>query len=64
MRWTFARTNLIAIESNIFAKNFIMGHSHEDHHGHEEAEQNEIGGPVVFALVCLTLAILIIFFLV
>ena len=26
-----------------------MGHDH-DHHDHSEAEQNEIGGPVVFAL--------------
>jgi len=42
-----------------------MGHSHEnhDHHGHMEAEQNEIGGPVTFALVCFALAIVIIYFL-
>jgi len=42
-----------------------MGHSHDNHdnHGHMEAEQNEIGGPVTFALICLTLAIVIIYFL-
>ena len=40
-----------------------MGHSHDDHHQHEEAQQNEIGAPVVFALVCLALAILIIYFI-
>lgn len=40
-----------------------MSHSHEDHgHGHPEAEQNEIAGPVLFALVCVTLAIVIIYF--
>jgi hypothetical protein len=46
-------------------KNEKMGHSHEnhDHHGHMEAEQNEIGGPVTFALVCFALAIVIIYFL-
>lgn len=40
-----------------------MGHSHDEHHEHGEAQQNEIGGPVVFALVCFTLAILIIYFI-
>lgn len=32
-----------------------------DHH--KEAEQNEIGGPVVFALVLLAIAVTIIYFL-
>ncbi len=42
-----------------------MGHSHDnhEHHGHMEAEQNEIGGPVTFALICLALAIVVIYFL-
>jgi hypothetical protein len=42
-----------------------MGHSHDNHdnHGHAEAEQNEIGGPVTFALICFALAIVIIYFL-
>jgi hypothetical protein len=42
-----------------------MGHSQDNHdnHGHMEAEQNEIGGPVTFALICLVLAIVIIYFL-
>lgn len=40
-----------------------MGHSHDDHHGgHQEAEQNEIGGPVTFALFCLACAVVIIYF--
>jgi hypothetical protein len=30
---------------------------------HKDAEQNEIGGPVVFALICLALVVLIIYFL-
>jgi len=42
-----------------------MGHSHDDqgHHGHHEAEQNEIAGPVVFALICVILVIVVIYFL-
>ncbi|MFN8776092.1 MAG: hypothetical protein ACK5XV_04925 [Flavobacteriales bacterium] len=39
-----------------------MGHD-ANHHEHHEAEQNEIGGPVTFALVCLVLAIVVIYFL-
>lgn len=40
-----------------------MSHSHEEHHhGHKEAEQNEIAGPVLFAVVCVSLAVLIIYF--
>lgn len=31
---------------------------------HKEAEQNEVGGPVVFAVVLLALAVLIIYFLI
>jgi len=34
-----------------------------DNHEHLEAEQNEIGGPVTFALVCLVLAVIVIYFL-
>jgi hypothetical protein len=30
---------------------------------HKEAEQNEIGGPVVFAIVLLAIAVTIIYFL-
>ena len=42
-----------------------MGHSHDNHenHGHAEAQQNEIGGPVTFALIYFALAIVIIYFL-
>ena len=40
-----------------------MSHDHHDsHHGHQEAEQNEIAGPVLFALVCVVLAVIIIYF--
>lgn len=31
--------------------------------GHKEAEQNEIGGPVVFAVILVVLAITVIYFL-
>lgn len=31
--------------------------------GHKEAQENEIGGPVVFALMMLAIAVLIIYFL-
>lgn len=40
-----------------------MGH-HEEHHGHQEAEQNEIGGPVTFAIFCLAAAIVVIYFMI
>jgi hypothetical protein len=40
-----------------------MGNSHDNHHGHQEAQQNEIGGPVTFALICLALAVVVIYFL-
>lgn len=45
-------------------KHINMAHSHEEHHGHghREAEQNEIGGPVLFAVICVTLAVVIIYF--
>ena len=39
-----------------------MGHDH-DHHDHSEAEQNEIGGPVVFALFLFAIVITAIWFL-
>ncbi len=40
-----------------------MSHTHEDHgHGHQEAEQNEIAGPVLFALACVVVSLLIIYF--
>jgi hypothetical protein len=39
-----------------------MGHDH-DHHDHAEAEQNEIGGPVVFALFLFAIVITSIYFL-
>jgi len=39
-------------------------HSSHDHaHGHHEAEQNEIGGPVVFALILFGLVVAVIGFL-
>ncbi|MEN9638172.1 MAG: hypothetical protein RLZZ262_40 [Bacteroidota bacterium] len=38
-----------------------MGHHENDHHEVHEAEQNEIGGPVVFALLCLVMAIVVIY---
>lgn len=40
-----------------------MSHDHHDHHDeHLEAEQNEIAGPVLFALVCFILALVLIYF--
>lgn len=39
------------------------GHDHDHGHGHHEAEQNEIGGPVVFALILFGLVITVIGFL-
>jgi hypothetical protein len=33
------------------------------HHEHMEAEQNEIGGPVTFAICCLIVAVVIIYFM-
>lgn len=46
-------------------KIFQMSHDHHDDHshGHQEAEQNEIGAPVLFALICAAAAVLIIYFL-
>ncbi len=38
-------------------------HDHGHGHGHHEAEQNEIGGPVVFALILFGLVITVIGFL-
>ncbi|MFN0033130.1 MAG: hypothetical protein ACKVOR_13300 [Flavobacteriales bacterium] len=38
-----------------------MSHdNHNEHHSHSEAQQNEIGAPVLFALVCVVMAIVII----
>jgi hypothetical protein len=49
----------------IFVKNYTMGHSHDDH-GHipHEAEQNEIGGPVTFAIILFGLVITVVYFLI
>ncbi|MFA9221369.1 MAG: hypothetical protein ACEQSL_09290 [Sediminibacterium sp.] len=46
-------------------KNYTMGHSHDDH-GHipHEAEQNEIGGPVIFAVTLFALVVGVIYFLI
>jgi hypothetical protein len=41
----------------------IMGH-HEEHHGHSEAQQNEIGGPVTLAIMLLAITVTIIYFLI
>jgi len=38
-------------------------HDHGHGHGHHEPEQNEIGGPVVFALILFGLVITVIGFL-
>ena len=38
------------------------GNHDEHHHGHQEAEQNEIGGPVAFAIFCFAVAVLVIYF--
>lgn len=38
-------------------------HDNHGHHGHSEAEENEIGGPVLFALALLSIVILVIYFL-
>lgn len=45
-------------------KQNIMAHGNhnEHHHGHQEAEQNEIGGPVTFAIFCFAVAVVIIYF--
>jgi hypothetical protein len=40
-------------------KRITMGHDHD----HSEAKQDEIGGPVVFALFCFALVIAILYFL-
>jgi hypothetical protein len=45
------------------AKDFYFCQKSEAMGGHKEAEQNEIGGPVVFALVLFALTILVIYFL-
>lgn len=37
----------------------MSAHHHEGHFP-EEAEQNEIGGPVLFALICVAMAVLLI----
>lgn len=43
----------------------IMSHEHQnDQHTHREAEENEIGGPVLFAIICAALAVLVIYFLI
>ncbi len=41
-----------------------MAHAHnEENHDHShEAEQNEIAGPVLFTVICVILAIVIIYF--
>jgi len=40
-----------------------MGH-HEEHHGHHEAKQNEIGGPVTFAVMLFAIAVVVIYFMI
>ena len=40
-----------------------MGNNQDDHHDHAEAEQNEIGGPVLIALILFGIVILVISFL-
>ncbi len=42
-----------------------MGHSHDDH-GHipHEAEQNEIGGPVLLAVALFAIVVTVIYFLI
>jgi len=40
-------------------KQIHMAHDHD----HSEPEQNEIGGPVTFAIFCFVVAIVIIYFL-
>jgi len=41
-----------------------MSHDSNHSHEHHEAEQNEIGGPVLFAIVCAVLAMVVIYFLI
>jgi hypothetical protein len=42
-----------------------MGHSQDDHnHFPHEAEQNEIGGPVAFALIAFAVVIVAIYFMI
>lgn len=38
------------------------GNHDEHHHGHQEAEQNEIGGPVTFAIFCFVVTVVVIYF--
>ena len=40
-----------------------MGH-HEENHGHHEAEQNEIGGPVTLAVMLFAIAVIVIYFMI
>jgi hypothetical protein len=40
-----------------------MGHNEHEHHEVHEAEQNEIGAPVLFSLLCVALAVLVIYFI-
>jgi hypothetical protein len=54
----------IALAVLYICKNKIkMGH-HEEHHGHHEAEQNEIGGPVTLAIMLFAIAVTVIYFLI
>lgn len=41
-----------------------MGNHNDDTHAHahHEAEQNEIGGPVLFAILCFAAALVIVYF--
>jgi hypothetical protein len=41
-------------------RRIIMSH---DHHDHSEAEQNEIGGPVVLAVFLFAIVITVLYFL-
>ncbi|MDZ4824434.1 MAG: hypothetical protein SH856_13325 [Flavobacteriales bacterium] len=40
-----------------------MSHDQHEPHTHPEAEENEIGAPVLFAIICAALAVTVIYFL-
>jgi hypothetical protein len=48
----------------VYLQKKLMGNHNDDTHAHahHEAEQNEIGGPVLFAILCFAAALVIVYF--
>ena len=61
LRWCNFHFRCLLLNRKIY---LIMAHGNHDehHHGHQEAEQNEIGGPVTFAIFCFVVAVVVIYF--